>query len=111
MELSAQDVLLMGGKHIGAKAFKKPDDTRSHVDDLLVAVRYPFIIDALADALLCLLVKESEQKGTCLLKGKNLQFVGILNVHYLITDVIRSLHKIDQRMAELVTAKVGGDLR
>ena len=62
----------------------------------------------------------SQQRVNNLAGGKDFKFMGILQIHYLITDVISCLHDIYQRMAcipqwpvgctQLFDTKLGGNL-
>ena len=70
----------------------------THVNHLLVVVGDSFVLDALFDTVFHAFIEESEQEVLCLLERKNLQLVRILNVHYLITDVVSRFHQIHQRM-------------
>ena len=49
--------------------------------------------------MLALLVEEAEQQIHGLLVGDDLEFMGILEVHNLVADVIGGLYQVNQRMA------------
>ena len=73
--------------------------TGTQILHLLIHIRQLFITDTGTNTVLLGFIEEIKHQRRCLLKGQNLQFEGILKVHNLITDIIRSLHKINQRIA------------
>ena len=73
-------------------------DRGAHIHHLLIDVVYPLIDDALTHPALHVLVKKSQQQMLRLLIGEDFQFVGILDVHNLIADIVGCLDKVDQWM-------------
>ena len=52
-----------------------------------------------AQGIMSQLAEEAEQKSLGLVVREQFELVGILDVHYLVADVVGSLHQVDQRMA------------
>ena len=75
------------------------DDAGSHVNHFLVFVRQFFVDDALAYLLLDFFIKETQQQVFGLGKGKNLEFMGVFDVHDFVADVVGSFYHIYKWMA------------
>ena len=77
------------------------DDTSPQIDHLFIFVRQLFVDDTLLDAPLRLLVEEVEEQSRHRFVRQDLQFMGVLQVHNLIADIICRLDEIHQRMAHI----------
>ena len=51
--------------------------------------------------------KVAQQQGDYLAGGEYLELMGVLDIHYLITDVVGRLDYIDQRVARVAGGVVG----
>ena len=103
LKLAAQYLLLVVGEHSYTLLFNGVDDARTHVDDAFVGIADIGI--GVLDGRALFWLKEVEQQLACLVGGDDMQFVGILNVHYLITDIVGSLHKVGERIACIADAQ------
>ena len=86
---------------------QQSDDRRAHIDHFLVGVGDLFFHDAPLHALLCRCIEEAQQQVGRFVIGEDFQFVGILDVHDFIADVVGCFHQIDQWMTG-VAASLGG---
>ena len=77
------------------------DNAGTQVHNLLVIVRQMLVGDTFQDVILPHFIEEIKQEPRYFLVAQNLQLVGILEIHNLVTDVVGSLHEIDQRMAHI----------
>ena len=91
---AAEYLSLMLHEDADAEILELADDTGTHIHHLLVVVGDALVDDALADAGLRCLIEEAEQHLARLVKRQYLQFVGVLDVHYLIADIIGGLYEI-----------------
>ena len=97
LEASAKNLLFMLHEGIRAALHEQPDYARTEIAYLFVGVgNHRHHLQAAA---LTLLVEEIEQQLLHLGSGKNLELVGVLDVHYLVADVVGGLDNVDQRMA------------
>ena len=98
---ACQYLVLMFYEGVDTFILQFTDDTGTQIDYLLVFVGELLTLYTLHDMLLGLLVEEVEHQALRLFKGDNLQLMGILQVHYLIADIVSSFHEIHQRMAHI----------
>ena len=99
----------MRHESLGTAAHKKPYHPRAQVAYLLVRVG-----DTGHDILAAgtpLVAEKVEEEPFHLVGRKDFQFVGVFDIHHLITDVVGRLDHIDQRMAGIARriGSVGGD--
>ena len=79
--------------------FKFSNSACTQIHHLLVIVGDALLVYSFQYFLSLAIVKESQQQLHGLVKRQDTQLVRILNVHYLIADVVGSLYQIHQRMA------------
>ena len=97
LELPFQYFILVVEKCPGAFADKQPDDRRTQVGNLLIRVVYN--LERVGYMSLALIWEVGQQLVLRFLRVNNLQFVGIFDVHHLLTDVVFRFYKIDKRVA------------
>ena len=106
LECAGKNGFLIADKDLHAFVFQAIDDTRAQIYNLLVDViehGHTFI-----DVMLFLCAEEIQQQALGLFCGENLELMRVFNVHNLITDVIRCLNQIDQRIAHITIRTFGG---
>ena len=89
----------MVDEHLHALVFEQSDDRCPEEHHLLVVVGDSLIDDALPEVLLLVVREEAEQQTFRLVIGEQFQFVGILDIHDFITDVVSRLHEEHERVA------------
>ena len=82
-----------------ALVFKFSNGACTQIHHLLVIVGDALFVYAFQYFLSLAIVKESQQQLHGLVKRQDTQLVCVLNVHYLIADVVGSLYQVHQRMA------------
>ena len=97
LEVAGQDSLLVVGERARAGCYQSAYDARPQIAYLLVGVIHPLHIRY--NALATLRLEECQQKLDHFTCGKQPELMGILDVHYLIADIVGRLHEIYQRMA------------
>lgn len=75
------------------------DDAGSHVNHFLVFVSQFFVDNALAYLLLDIFIEETQQQVLRLGKGKNLELMGVFNVHDFVADIVGCFYHIYKWMA------------
>ena len=84
-------------KGLHALADKQPDNAGTQIGYLLIGVTY--YLHGFEPVGLSLCGEVGEKQFFGLLRSQNFQFVGILDIHHLVADVIGCFHQIDQRVA------------
>ena len=88
-------------KGINTTVLKFSDNASPHIYHLLANIGNTFVVYPLAYILLHIVIEESQEHTLRLLKRQYHQLMSILNVHYLITDIVGSLNEIYQRMTNV----------
>ena len=70
------------------------DNRRTKVSDLFVHIGYH--LHCFQNSCFSFFIKKSKKQSNCFVSSKNLQFVSIFNIHYLITNIVGSLNQIHQ---------------
>ena len=105
-ECTVQDGLFVLDEDADALLLQASDDAGTEIDNLFVHVVQE-LLHAFLDVPLVGLAEISEEQLPCLLGREELQFVGILDVHYLVANVVCSLDEIDEGMAGVADGAVG----
>ena len=98
-ERSRHYLVLVLHKSAGALCHEFPYHTGTHIHHFLVIVGHILVHYAPENVFSGVLIEESEQQTLGLAVSENLQFVSVLDVHYLITYVVSRLNEVHQRMA------------
>ena len=99
LQLAFKYLLFVLHERLRTLALEQSDGTGTHIHNLLVVVGDALLIDAVEDMAARVVAEEAQQQTACLVVGEDAQLVSVLDVHYLVADVIGSLNKIHQRMA------------
>ena len=93
MERATQDLLLMLHKSIGTPLDEDTDHTGAEISHLLIGIGEA--IYDMAHMVVTFGGEEIEEKRSHQFCGEKMEFVGILDIHNLIADIIGSLKDID----------------
>ena len=97
-EGAVKDFLLVLEECLRTYVFKLSYGTGTHIHHLLVLIGQVLVGNALQDVLLDALFKESEEQSLGFLEGEDFKLVSVLNVHYLIADIVGCLYEIYERV-------------
>ena len=98
--------MLVPDEDLHALLLEAVDDAGAEIDNLFVDVVHE-LGHALFDVALLLQREVGKEKLLRLVGRQELQLVRILNVHYLIANVVGSLNEIDERMAGVANGAIG----
>lgn len=99
LESSGKDFLLVSQEGCHTFVFQFSDNAGSHVNHFLVFVSQFFVDDSLAYLLLDIFIEETQQQVLRLSKRKNLELVGVFDVHDFVADIVSSFYHIYKWMA------------
>ena len=99
LESSGKDFFLVRQEGCHTFVLQFADDAGSHVNHFLVFVSHFFVDDALAYLLLDIFIEETQQQVLRLGKGKNLELMGVFDVHDFVADIVSSFYHIYKWMA------------
>ena len=102
-----QYLLLMVHKGLDALILQLTNDTSTQIDHHLVLIGQLLVHNTLLDTFLRLFIKEIKEQPRHRFIRQDLQFMGILQVHNLIADIIGSLHQVHQRMTHITEGFTG----
>ena len=99
LEASLEDFLFCGDESSYAFAFEGVDDAGAEIDDLLVDVIDVQTREVAMDFVASLRREIGHEELACVGGGEDLEFVGILDVHNFVADVVGCLNEVGERKA------------
>lgn len=99
LKLTRQYLLFVIQKSLGTFTYQQTDDTGTQIGNLFVDITYD--LQRLFHMRLTFIVKIRKKQTFRFVCSQYFQFMRILNIHHLITDIVSRLYQVNQWMTSI----------